>query len=98
VSDFAAVSHSVLGELVRVGARARLLADPPDGETVHVDLGEKTIDTRLQRLGLVAGDRSVVPPGCQVPAGRLLDAGGSWTSNEPSPGAHPPGERLREAD
>ena len=78
VSDLAVVSHSVLGELVRIGAQTRLLSDPSPGRTIGVDLKGSTIDTRLHRLGLVAGDRAVVPPGSEVPAGRLLDAGASW--------------------
>jgi bifunctional UDP-N-acetylglucosamine pyrophosphorylase/glucosamine-1-phosphate N-acetyltransferase len=78
ISDFACVSHSVLGELARVGPRARLLSQAPEGRSIEVELQGKTIPTRLERLGLVAGDRSVVPAEGEVPPGRLLASGETW--------------------
>ena len=78
ISDRASVSHSVLGEQVQIGSGARLIADPPIGQALEVELQGKSIPTALERLGLVAGDGAEVPAGSNVPPGTLLDAGDSW--------------------
>ena len=79
ISDLASVSHSVLGELVRIGAKAKLLAEPPSGQAVEVELKGKSLPTRLDRLGLIAGDRAEVPAGSNVLPGTLLAPDSSWS-------------------
>ena len=76
--DIASVSHSVLGELTQGGSRAEILAKARAGHTIDVELEGKVIPTRLDRLGLVAGDHVIVPTECEVPAGSLLASGESW--------------------
>jgi bifunctional UDP-N-acetylglucosamine pyrophosphorylase/glucosamine-1-phosphate N-acetyltransferase len=78
VSDFARISHSVLGELVRIGSRASLLSEPTPGQVIEVDVQGKKIATRLEQLGLIAGDEASVPDQTQVPPGRLLAAGDTY--------------------
>ncbi len=84
VSDFARVSHSVLGELTRVESRAEILSKARPGEGIDVELHGKMISTRLDRLGLVAGDHAIVPKECKVPPGSLLDSGESWSPRQKS--------------
>ena len=82
ISDFARVSHSVLGELTRVGSRAEILSKARAGHAIDVELEGKMIPTRLDRLGLVAGDHAIVPTECEVPAGSLLASGESWRESQ----------------
>lgn len=78
VSDFARVSHSVLGELTRVGSHTKILSEAAASGSIDVELKGQVIPTRLDRLGLVAGDHAMVPKECEVPAGSLLASGESW--------------------
>ncbi len=84
VSDFARISHSVLGELTRVESCAEILSKTRADQAIDVELDGKMISTRLDRLGLVAGDRAVVPKDCVVPAGSLLASGESWSPRQRS--------------
>jgi UDP-N-acetylglucosamine diphosphorylase / glucose-1-phosphate thymidylyltransferase / UDP-N-acetylgalactosamine diphosphorylase / glucosamine-1-phosphate N-acetyltransferase / galactosamine-1-phosphate N-acetyltransferase len=72
ISNLASVSYSVLGEGVHIGRGARLLAEPPPGDPLNVTLKGQSVSTRLNRLGLIAGDRAEVPAASNVPPGTLL--------------------------
>jgi bifunctional UDP-N-acetylglucosamine pyrophosphorylase/glucosamine-1-phosphate N-acetyltransferase len=78
ISNLANVSHSVLGEQVRIGPQAKLSAEPPSGQALEVELKGESVPARLDRLGLIAGDRAEVPAGSNVPPGTLLEADSSW--------------------
>ncbi len=78
ISDLASVSHSVLGEQVRIGPQAKLSAEPPSGQALEVELKGEPVPARLDRLGLIAGDRAEVPAGSNVPPGTLLASDSSW--------------------
>ena len=78
ISNLANVSHSVLGEQVRIGPQAKLSAEPPSGQALEVELKGESVPARLDRLGLIAGDRAEVPAGSNVPPGTLLAADSSW--------------------
>jgi len=79
ISDLASVCHSVLGERVRIGPQAKLLAEPSSGQALEVELKGESIPARMDRLGLIAGDGAEVPAGSNVPPGTLLEAERSWS-------------------
>ncbi len=81
VADFARVSHSVIGELTRVGSHTEILSKARADQPIDVELGGKMIPTRLDRLGLVAGDHAIVPEECVIPAGSLLASGETWSES-----------------
>ena len=61
-----------------VGPQAKLSAEPPSGQALEVELKGESIPARLDRLGLIAGDRAEVPAGSNVPPGTLLAPDSSW--------------------
>lgn len=80
VGEFSRIRHSVLGELVTVGPRARVLAEPSQGKTVWSEVRGSPFDTGLPLLGLIAGDGARVPAEADVPAGTLLKSAETYGS------------------
>jgi len=78
VGEFAQVRDSVLGELVRIGAGAKLRSQAQPGTTLVAELQGKKLDTGLERLGLIAGDGAIVPDGAVLPPASMLEPGETY--------------------